>query len=198
MCWHFPSGTTMAECSMSWSSLMIGYVAREGTPEAQRDEWPPESVILEAYKAELSLPKGPGGGTAYDRDGNVWVPAVKPTPAPTTTTTAAPTTTKYVASNSTPTAPPNGTKTTPNSGATAAPTNAGPTTTTTTKVVTNNNNDSRSSSSRNPSRELANRRSCREAIGHRARTLRGQHRVSRVHRPHMPHPLHRFHPRRCC
>lgn len=107
-----------------------------GTPEAQRDEWPPESVILEAYKAELSLPKGPGGGTAYDRDGNVWVPAVKPTPAPTTTTTAAPTTTKYVASNSTPTAPPNGTKTTPNSGATAAPTNAGPTTTTTTKVVT--------------------------------------------------------------
>jgi len=48
---------------------------------------PPPEVIRKAYLAEKTLPKGPGGGTAYPPSGNA---VASPTNKPTPTTTPAP------------------------------------------------------------------------------------------------------------
>eukprot|EP00658_Telonema_sp_P-2_P058207 TRINITY_DN46653_c0_g1_i1.p1 TRINITY_DN46653_c0_g1~~TRINITY_DN46653_c0_g1_i1.p1 ORF type:complete len:226 (-),score=66.01 TRINITY_DN46653_c0_g1_i1:73-750(-) len=62
----------------------------ESLPDAVKNNWPPADVVLKAYKEEIKLPKGPGGGQVFAPGGEVigtttTLPPVDPK-APTSTT----------------------------------------------------------------------------------------------------------------
>ena len=74
-------------------SLTHDWLSKVGTmPSAAQAEWPAPDIVLQAYKDEVKLPKGCGGGIVFTKDGPVPAsvvgncsgptPAPAPTPAP--------------------------------------------------------------------------------------------------------------------
>ena len=63
----------------------------DSLPDAAKDLWPPADVVLQAYKDEVNLPKGPGGGQIFEPNGDVIGTTTTQAPVdPTASTTTLP------------------------------------------------------------------------------------------------------------
>lgn len=72
------------EFSVTWDWLTVG---KNNVAAAKRGDWPQGDVVAAAFRDEMTLPVGPGGGVLWDADGHIIVGSAAPTvktPAPTT------------------------------------------------------------------------------------------------------------------
>lgn len=87
------NGGMYYDMSVTWN-WMQEHVSKQ--PASMQHQWPSPEVVLQAYKDEVDLPLGPGGGIVFREDGTAGPSSIQPkslapgeTPAPTTTAPAA-------------------------------------------------------------------------------------------------------------